>query len=60
MEEANQIKQNKSLAQLVPNEKDAESLFGKMKGSVRIGGDILSPIDEVWNACAGILLHKSV
>ncbi len=43
-------KRNKPIAQLVPIEESAESLFGKMKGTVRIVGDIMAPIDEVWDA----------
>lgn len=43
-------KRNKPVAQLVPIEEDTENLFGKMKGTVRVLGDIISPIDEEWNA----------
>lgn len=43
-------KRNKPIAQLVPIEKDEESLFGKMKGTIRIVGDIMSPIDKGWDA----------
>ncbi len=43
-------KRNKPVAQLVPIEQDIDSLFGKMKGTVHIVGDIISPIDEVWDA----------
>ena len=43
-------KRNKPIAQLVPIEEDQESLFGKMKGTVHILGDIIAPIDEVWDA----------
>lgn len=38
------------IQQRVPSEKDEEKLFGKMKGSVHVIGDILAPIDETWNA----------
>ena len=43
-------KRNKPIAQLVPIEEEKGSLFGKMKGTVHILGDILAPIDEVWDA----------
>ncbi len=43
-------KRNKPIAQLVPIEEDSSSLFGKMKGSIHVIGDIISPIDEVWDA----------
>jgi prevent-host-death family protein len=43
-------KRNKPIAQLVPIEEDTGSLFGKMKGTIHIVGDILAPIDEVWDA----------
>ena len=43
-------KRNKPIAQLVPIEEDKGSLFGKMKGTVHILGDILAPIDQVWDA----------
>jgi hypothetical protein len=34
----------------MPIEEEKETLFGKMKGVVSILGDILEPIDEVWDA----------
>jgi prevent-host-death family protein len=43
-------KRNKPIAQLVPIEEDEGVLFGKMKGTIHIVGDIISPIDEVWDA----------
>jgi prevent-host-death family protein len=43
-------KRNKPIAQLVPIEEEQASLFGKMKGTVHILGDILAPIDEGWDA----------
>lgn len=43
-------KRNKPIAQLVPIEIEPETLFGKMKGTIHIVGDILAPIDEVWDA----------
>lgn len=43
-------KRNKPIAQLVPIEEKSGSLFGKMKGTIHIVGDIMAPIDEVWDA----------
>ncbi len=43
-------KRNKPIAQLVPYEEEKGSLFGKMKGTIHILEDIISPIDEVWDA----------
>ena len=43
-------KRNKPIAQLIPIEESEISLFGKMKGTVHIIGDIIAPIDEVWDA----------
>lgn len=42
-------KHNRPFVQLVPIEKNLGTLFGKMKGSIRVVGDIISPIDEAWN-----------
>ena len=35
---------------LVPAKRRPESLFGAMKGSVTYMGDVISPIDEEWEA----------
>ena len=43
-------KRNKPIAQLVPIEEDKGTLFGRMKGTIHVVGDIISPIDEVWDA----------
>ncbi len=43
-------KRNKPIAKLVPIEEESSQLFGKMKGTVHIVGDIVAPIDEVWDA----------
>lgn len=37
-------KRGRPIAQLIPFEKASDSLFGKMKGTVHIVGDILSPL----------------
>lgn len=44
-------KRKKPIAKLVPIDDREESLFGKMKGTAYITGDLISPIDEVWDAC---------
>ena len=44
----------KPVAKLVPIEPEEgaepHSLFGSLRGSVTFCGDIISPIDEVWDA----------
>lgn len=44
-------KRGKPIAKLVPFEAEPEKpLFGSMKGSAEILGDIISPIDVKWEA----------
>lgn len=44
-------KRNKPIAKLAPLEKEINPLlFGKMKGTARIKGDLIQPIGEEWNA----------
>lgn len=43
-------KRNVPIAQLCPLEKNVSKAFGKMKGSIHFIGDIIAPIDEVWDA----------
>jgi prevent-host-death family protein len=57
MEQVNQsktpvviTKRGKPIAKLVPVESEPRDGFGCMKGSVRILGDIISPIDVEWEA----------
>lgn len=38
------------IAKLVPIEETEIDLFGALKGTVNIKGDIVSPIDESWDA----------
>ena len=38
------------VAQLVPAVQKPKTLFGALKGSILYMGDIISPIDEEWNA----------
>lgn len=48
-------KRGKPVAKLVPVEEETPSLFGRMRGTVTIHGDIISPIDVDWHAQRGIL-----
>lgn len=43
-------KRNKPVAKLVPMEEDRSLLFGKMKGTVHVKGDLIQPIGEEWDA----------
>jgi prevent-host-death family protein len=45
-------KRNKPIAKLIPLEEEINPLlFGKMKGTACIKGDLIQPIGEEWNAC---------
>lgn len=45
-------KHNKPIVKVVPIEEDKdEPLFGCMKGTIHIQGDIVQPIGEEWDAC---------
>lgn len=45
-------KRNKPIAKLIPLEEENSSLlFGKMKGTGHIKGDLIQPIGEEWDAC---------
>lgn len=46
-------KHGKPVAQLVPIPPQSRSLFGYMKNTVRIKGDIVAPINEEWSASSG-------
>ncbi|HUO85149.1 MAG TPA: type II toxin-antitoxin system Phd/YefM family antitoxin [Thermoanaerobaculia bacterium] len=43
-------KNGEPVSKLVPVHERAKSLFGLMKESVTISGDILSPVDVEWDA----------
>jgi prevent-host-death family protein len=44
-------KRGKPVARIVPVEAEKiPNLFGRMKGSIEILGDIISPIGEIWDA----------
>lgn len=42
-------KHGTAVAKLMPIEASAPKLYGALKGSVTIKGDILAPIDEAWD-----------
>jgi prevent-host-death family protein len=43
-------KRGKAVARLVPVEDTIPEIFGRMKGSVEILGDIVGPTGEIWDA----------
>lgn len=43
-------KRNKPVAKLVPLEEAKSPLFGKMKGTAHIRGDLIRPIEEKWDS----------
>ena len=43
-------KRGRPVARLVPEPQLGKSLFGSMRGSAVIMGDIISPLDEPWEA----------
>jgi prevent-host-death family protein len=48
-------KRGKPVAKLVPVEEEATSIFGRLRGTVTIQGDIVGPIETDWHAERGIL-----
>lgn len=45
-------KRNIPIAKLVPIDEVETQIFGKMKGTGHIVGDLIEPIGEEWNACS--------
>jgi len=43
-------KRGHPVARLMPIEEEMPEIFGRMKGTIKILGDIISPIDEKWDA----------
>jgi prevent-host-death family protein len=43
-------KRGRAVARLVPVEKEVPSVFGRMKGTITILGDIVAPTGEIWEA----------
>lgn len=48
-------KRGKPIAQLVPVDEEIPSIFGRMRGTLTIHGDIVAPTGEEWHAQKGIL-----
>lgn len=46
-------KHGRPVAQLAPVPADTDSLFGYMKGTTKIKGDVMAPLDVQWSALAG-------
>jgi prevent-host-death family protein len=46
-------KHGKPVAQLAPVPAEPKSLFGYMRNTFRIKGDVVAPTDEHWNAVSG-------
>ena len=38
------------ISKLIPASRTPETLFGALKGSALINGDIVSPVDSTWDA----------
>ena len=43
-------KRGKPVARLMPMDDTRPEIFGRMKGTITILGDIVSPIGEIWDA----------
>jgi len=43
-------KRGRPVARLMPLAADMPDIFGRMKGTVEILGDIVAPTGEIWNA----------
>jgi prevent-host-death family protein len=48
-------KRGKPVARLVPVDEKVPTIFGRMRGTVTIHGDIVGPTGAEWNAQKGIL-----
>ncbi len=46
-------KHGRPVAQLAPVPADTDSLFGYMKGTLRVNGDVMAPLDIAWSALSG-------
>lgn len=46
-------KHGRPVAQLTPVAGSPRSLFGYMKGTMRIEGDVTAPVGEAWSALSG-------
>lgn len=43
-------KRHTPIVRVCPIDEEETSLFGKMRGTVQVKGNIIQPIDEAWNA----------
>ena len=50
-------KHGRPVAQLAPVPADTDSMFGYMKGTVRVTGDVTMPLDVEWSALSGADEH---
>lgn len=50
-------KHGKPIAQLAPIPAPSESLFGYMKNTLTIKGDVVKPVEEDWSALTGAEDH---
>jgi prevent-host-death family protein len=50
-------KHGRPVAQLAPVPASPGSLFGYMKNTVRIGGDVVAPLEVEWSALSGDESH---
>jgi prevent-host-death family protein len=46
-------KHGRPVAQLAPVSADTDSLFGYMKDTMKVEGDVLAPVEEKWSALSG-------
>jgi prevent-host-death family protein len=46
-------KHGRPVAQLAPISLDSESLFGYMKDTIKIEGDVMAAVDEKWSVLSG-------
>ncbi|MGO9259130.1 MAG: type II toxin-antitoxin system Phd/YefM family antitoxin [Bryobacteraceae bacterium] len=42
-------KRGRAVARLLPVDETVPSIFGRMKGSAEILGDLVAPVDETWS-----------
>ena len=47
------MKPGRPVAQLAPVPADDDSLFGYMKDTMRVEGNVMAPVDENWSALSG-------
>lgn len=50
-------KHGRPVAQLAPVPADTDSLFGYMRGTMTINGDVMAPLDVEWSVLSGAEDH---